>query len=382
MNCERGLPTGASRITVQRDVHRHEINFAMHLGRVKRTFSKHLLPWYREHKRALPWRNTTDPYKIWLSEVILQQTRVDQGLAYWKRFVERYPTVQDLATAHEDEVLKLWQGLGYYSRARNLLTAAKQVVSHHGGQFPRKHSDLLKLKGVGDYTAAAIASICFGEVEAVVDGNVYRVLSRAFGIGTPIDSTAAKKQFKELAQQLIDPTQPGDHNQAVMELGATVCTPKNYACLLCPLQAKCIAFASGRIDSLPVKEGVTKTRDRHFNYLHISAVNGLYLQQRASKDIWQGLFELPLIESEQSWGKSSLLKALEASHGPGWKVHSSSDEVKHVLSHQIIRAIFWQVEMPATFKAPAEWKLVPRIQLFNYAVPRLIERWLEQQVGR
>lgn len=353
-----------------------------HLGAVKDWFSQALLPWYRAHFRSLPWRKMHDPYKIWLSEVILQQTRVDQGLAYWQRFVERWPTVQELAAAKEDEVLKLWQGLGYYSRARNLLTAAKQVVNDHGGQFPRKHSELLNLKGVGDYTASAIASICFSEAEAVVDGNVYRVLSRVFGIDIPIDSTAGKKRFKELAQELIDPSQPGDHNQAVMELGATVCTPKNYTCMLCPLQAKCVAFATGRIGSLPLKEGVSRTRDRFFNYLYIPSAYGIYLQQRVGKDIWQGLFELPLIESGKSSRKSSLLKALETDHGSGWQVITRSDEVKHVLSHQIIHAVFWEVEMPRKLKVPVEWKLVPHIQLVNHAVPRLIERWLEQQASR
>ena len=262
-------------------------------------FSRALLPWYRAHRRPLPWRGDPDPYRVWLSEVILQQTRVDQGLAYWQRFTERYPTVKDLATAPEGEVLKLWQGLGYYSRARNLLSAARQVVNDHGGQFPSTHAELLKLKGVGDYTAAAIASICFGRPDAVVDGNVFRVLARVFGIETPIDSTAGRKEFRALAGRLLDPAHPGDHNQAVMELGATVCTPKNYACLLCPLQARCIAFATGRIDALPVKAGVTRTRDRFFNYLHIATAKGLFLRQRTGKDIWQGLWELPLIESEK-----------------------------------------------------------------------------------
>jgi A/G-specific adenine glycosylase len=339
-------------------------------------FSMALLPWYRAHRRLLPWRKSRDPYRIWLSEVILQQTRVDQGLAYWQHFVERYPTVQDLAAAHEDDVLKLWQGLGYYSRARNLLTAARQVVNDHGGSFPTTHADLLTLKGVGDYTASAIASICFDRPDAVLDGNVYRVLARVFGIDTPIDSTTGRKQFRSLAQELIDPTHPGDHNQAVMELGATVCTPRNYTCMLCPLQPKCIAFASGRIDVLPVKEGVTKTRDRFFNYLHIRRPNGTYMRQRGPKDIWQGLFELPLIESEKAVNKRQLMAELEGAHGPGWKVHSKSEEVKHVLSHQIIRAVFWEVEAPGNFRAPRDWKRVKTKELKALAVPRLIERWV------
>lgn len=348
-----------------------------------------LLPWYREHRRSLPWRNTRDPYRIWLSEVILQQTRVDQGMAYWERFVKRYPTVGHLAKAHEDDVLKLWQGLGYYSRARNLLTAARQVMHEHGGSFPTTHAELLTLKGVGDYTAAAIASICFDRPDAVLDGNVYRVLSRAFGIDTPIDSSAGRKQFRALAQELIDPEQPGDHNQAMMELGATVCTPKNYACMLCPLQPKCIAFSTGRIDVLPVKEGVTKTRDRYFNYLHIAhpkassprSIGGVYMRQRGPKDIWQGLFELPLIEREKPVSKRQLLADLEGAHGPGWKVHSKGEELKHILSHQIIRAVFWDVEAPATFRAPSDWKLVKHKDLNAFAVPRLIERWIAETLA-
>ena len=343
----------------------------------KSWFSGSLLPWYREHHRALPWRETKDPYRIWLSEVILQQTRVDQGLAYWKRFVERYPTVKDLAAAHEDDVLKLWQGLGYYSRARNLLAAARQVMDDFAGSFPTDHIELLKLKGVGDYTASAIASICFGQPDAVVDGNVYRVLARVFGIDTPIDSTEGRKRFKVLAQELMDQGHPGDHNQAVMELGATICTPKNYACMLCPLQAKCIAFANGRINELPVKEGVTKTRDRFFNYLHIRTPRGLFMRQRTGKDIWQGLWEPPLIESDAPLKKAALGKQLAAEFGEGWRIVVGTEVVKHVLSHQIIHAGGWEVVRPKGFKPLKHWKLVPAGRSDEYAVPRLIERcWI------
>lgn len=343
-----------------------------------RWFSAALVPWYREHRRALPWRETTDPYRIWLSEVILQQTRVDQGRAYWERFVERYPTVQDLAAAMEDDVLKLWQGLGYYSRARNLLAAARQVVTDFGEAFPSNHAELLKLKGVGDYTASAIASICFGRPDAVVDGNVYRVLSRVFGIDTPIDSTEGRKRFKVLAQELLDPNNPGDHNQAVMELGATVCTPKNYACIRCPLQAKCVAFATHRIDELPIKAGVTKTRERFFNYLHIATPKrGLYMQQRTGKDIWQGLWELPLVESNRPLTLRALPGALAPLLGNGWTALARSAEVKHVLSHQIIRAVFWEAAPPKGFVPPVAWKRMTRLNVSELAVPRLLERWLD-----
>ena len=339
-------------------------------------FSKLLLPWYRENHRALPWRETKEPYRIWLSEVMLQQTRVDQGLGYYLRFTERWLTVTELASAAENEVLKEWQGLGYYSRARNLLKAAKQVKDEHGGKFPDNYADLLKLKGVGDYTAAAIASICFHRPTAVVDGNVYRVLARVFGIDTPIDSTAGRKYFKELATKLLDAKHPGDHNQAVMELGATVCTPKSPDCTRCPLLAKCAAFATGTITSLPVKQSKTKTRDRFFNYLHIPAGKGIYMQQRTGKDIWTGLYELPLIESGKPLAKRALETALGKAFGPGWSIGGKYEAARHVLSHQVIHAIFWSVVPPKNFMPPKEWECIPLKKLDRLAVPRLIERWI------
>ncbi len=340
--------------------------------------SKALLPWYREHHRPLPWRETKDPYRIWLSEVILQQTRVDQGLAYWERFVAKYPTVARLAAAPEGDVLKLWQGLGYYSRARNLLAAARQVVRDFGGRFPPSHAELLTLKGVGDYTASAIASICFGQPDAVVDGNVYRVLARVFGIDTPIDSTEGRKRFKALAQELVPPTHPGDHNQAVMELGATVCMPKNPRCPSCPLRSKCIAFATGRVQDLPVKAGTQKTRDRFFSYLHIATPKGLFMRQRTGKDIWQGLWELPLVESERPLTQKKLLAQL----GADWRVVSRSEEVKHVLSHQVIHAVFWEVVPPKGYRPPKEWTATKETELKERAVPRLIERYLSASSSR
>lgn len=343
-------------------------------------FSRRLLPWYRANQRPLPWRADRDPYRIWLSEVILQQTRVDQGLGYWLRFTGRWPTVQALAKAEEADVLKLWQGLGYYSRARNLLTAAKQVVHAHGGTFPANHAELVHLKGVGDYTAAAIASICFGRPEAVVDGNVYRVLARFAGIATPIDSTEGRKRFKGLATGLLDPAQPGDHNQAVMELGATVCTPRNARCHQCPLKARCVAFATGRTEDLPVKTGKTKTRDRYFNYLHIATPGGLYMQQRGPGDIWQGLYELPLLESGKTVTKPALARLLENTHGKGWSVHGRHVRPRHVLSHQVIHAVCWTVSAPKGFTTPNAWVCVGPGTLAGLPVPRLIEQWLAEAV--
>ncbi len=334
-------------------------------------FSRALLPWYRENKRPLPWRTSPDPYRIWLSEVILQQTRVDQGTAYWHRFVERFPSVSQLAKASEDQVLRLWQGLGYYSRARNLRTAAQQVVKEHGGQFPADHATLLKLKGVGDYTASAIASICFGIPEPVVDGNVYRVLSRAFGIATPIDSTTGKKDFRALAAELISKEHPGDHNQAVMELGATVCTPRNPRCDECPLARKCIAKAEGRIADLPVKASKTKTRTRHFNYLLIEGNSGIYLRKRTGKDIWQGLWELPMIETEKPATAAVLKK-----HGNYTSVKRIEGPVKHVLSHQVIHAVFWDVRVPKQFRKPDGWVSMDEKLVERHAKPRLVDRFL------
>lgn len=340
-------------------------------------FSRQLLPWYRANHRALPWRATSDPYRIWLSEVVLQQTRVDQGLGYWLRFTERWPTVQALAKAGEDEVLKMWQGLGYYSRARNLLAAARQVAREHGGKFPSTREGLINLKGVGDYTASAIASICFGKPEAVVDGNVYRVLARFAGIDTPIDGTAGRLQFKALALQLLHPKHPGEHNQAVMELGATVCTPRSPKCPQCPLQAKCAAFAAGRQAGLPVKQGRPKVRPRHFNYLHIAAGKGLYVQQRGAGDIWQGLFDLPLVESKKPLARRGLLAALNKHFGPGWAVHGGMKRPAHVLSHQVVHAVFWETVPPPGFKPPVHWQAVTTAQVAKLAVPRLVERWME-----
>ncbi|HMN05058.1 MAG TPA: A/G-specific adenine glycosylase [Flavobacteriales bacterium] len=341
-------------------------------------FSRQLGPWYRVHQRVLPWRQTGDPYRIWLSEVILQQTRVNQGLAYYERFVQRWPTVQRLAAADEHEVLKLWQGLGYYSRARNLLAAARQVVQVHGGSFPDNHTDLRKLKGVGDYTASAIASICFGRPEAVVDGNVYRVLARFAGIDTPIDSTEGRKQFKALAMKLIDPAHPGDHNQAVMELGATVCTPRTPGCARCPLRERCAAFATGRTASLPVKQGKANSRDRFFNYLHLHHRQGLLVQRRNGKDIWQGLYELPLLESTRPLTARTLKAALDKAYGTGWTVVAKEMERRHVLSHQVIHAVFWDVKAPVRAALPETWERIALAKLEGLAVPRVIERWMDE----
>lgn len=345
-------------------------------------FSPRLLPWYRDFHRPLPWRASRDPYLIWLSEAILQQTRVDQGLPYWLRFKERWPTVQALAAADEQEVLKAWQGLGYYGRARNLLAAARQVVNERGGHFPCTREELMGLKGVGDYTASAIASICFKRPDAVVDGNVYRVLARVFGIETPIDATAGRKQFKELAMALLDPEQPGDHNQAVMELGAVVCTPRNPDCRHCPLRGKCVAFAEGNTDLFPVKQARPKCRHRWFNYLHIANGQGLYMRRRTGKDIWQGLHEPPLLESGQPLPPRALKAALDQTFGQGWTVGRTELKLRHVLSHQVIHAVFRPVERPPKAVLPQDWKPIEPGSLGDLAVPKPIEQWLDQVIKR
>ncbi|MCB9199179.1 MAG: A/G-specific adenine glycosylase [Flavobacteriales bacterium] len=344
-------------------------------------FAKALAPWYREHHRPLPWRATRDPYRIWLSEVMLQQTRVDQGIGYYHRFLEAFPTVHDLAAASEREVLRLWQGLGYYSRARNLHAAARQVVREHGGRFPADHAALRALPGVGDYTAAAVASIAFGLPEPVVDGNVYRVLARVFGIADPIDSTTGRRTFRELAARLLDPADPGTHNQAVMELGALVCTPRNPACSACPLAARCIARKQDRIAGLPVKQGRTRVRDRWFHYVWVEQDGGIFLRERPAGDIWQGLWEPPLIEGTRQLGTRAMATALKELTGSSpWKLQGPLHEVRHVLSHQHLHTRFWTAEAPAGLRPPKDWQLVPLKELGRYPLPRLVERWVEMHL--
>lgn len=324
-------------------------------------FTKELMLWFAQNKRDLPWRKHQDVYSVWLSEVILQQTRVAQGLDYWNRFLERWPTINLLAKASEDEVLKEWQGLGYYSRARNLHKAAKQVVEM--GDFPNSYEGLKHLKGVGDYTAAAIASICFNEPVAVVDGNVYRVLSRYFGLETPIDSSEGKKQFKELAQYLIDKNNPSTYNQAIMDFGATQCTPKSPHCVDCPLIDSCCAYQNNRIDLLPVKRKKIKQQERRFTYIYLQYGHKIAIHQRGMGDIWQGLWEFPQDVH------------LEHSIGDNWKKEAISlkKNVKHVLTHQIIFADLYLLTAKKAPLLPKEFIWISPEQLKAYAIPRLIE---------
>ena len=348
------------------------------------TFTTTILQWFSENGRALPWRETRDPYAIWLSEIILQQTRIEQGRPYWERFMQRWPTVEALAAASEDEVLRQWQGLGYYSRARNLHAAAKQVVAQGG--FPTTLEGLRALKGVGDYTAAAIGSFAFALPAAVVDGNVYRVLARHYGIDTPINTTEGKHLFAALAQSLLEsldsPTDSNSiakcvavansslftlhsslYNQALMDFGATHCTPQSPACPSCPLQETCVAFREGRIGELPVKQRTLKVKERHLTYIYIRYHGETALRRRPAGDIWQGLYE-PLLTDRIPSGAVLLRQ-----------------NVKHVLTHRVIYADFWLWQPDERPQLPEGYFWIPESDLDRYAVPRLIEKLIREIRG-
>ena len=328
-----------------------------------------LLSWFAREGRDLPWRRTRDPYRIWLSEVILQQTRVAQGLEYYLRFTERFPDIAALATTPEDEVLKLWQGLGYYSRARNLHAAARQVMSRFGGVFPVTYEGVRALPGVGDYTAVYDAPC------AVLDGNVYRVLARLFDIGIPIDTTAGKRTFAELAQLQLDTSRPGLYNQAIMDFGALQCTPAQPRCGDCPLAGRCLALAAGTVGVRPVKQGRAKVRDRWFNYLHVTCGGQTLLHRRGGGDIWQGVYEFPLIETDKAadFAELAATAAFRELLGNGrWHLRRSVTMPGHQLSHQLLHAVFHRIECDAMPAFPS----VETAALGGYALPRLIDRYL------
>lgn len=343
----------------------------------KMKFTKILICWYLQNNRKLPWRTTTNPYFIWLSEIILQQTRVAQGLSYYIKFTEKFPTIFDLAKAEESTVLKLWQGLGYYSRARNLHFSAKYIADELGGKFPSTYKELLQLKGVGDYTASAIASICYNEPTAVVDGNVYRVLARYFGIKTPINSSKGIKEFKKLAQTLIDASQPGVYNQAIMEFGALHCKPQNPLCESCPLADSCVALERKIIKNLPVKEKKLKVRNRFFNYLVVvTDTHKTILSERKRKGIWQGLYQFPLIESSQKLNEKELVASeeFEALFSTETTISLfNTDEIVHKLSHQHLYTSFWIVKTPSLKQATIHWNNIEK-----YPVPVLIANFLQK----
>lgn len=332
--------------------------------------------WYTHNKRDLPWRSTKNPYCIWLSEIILQQTRIDQGLPYYVRFLEAFPTVFDLANASEQQVLKLWQGLGYYSRARNLHHTAKVIAFENDGIFPGTYSELKKLKGVGDYTASAIASICYGEAVAVVDGNVYRVLSRYFGADTPINSTVGIRYFKELATRVLDLVNPGDYNQAIMEFGAIQCKPKAQLCSSCGLQRDCTAFQLQKVEELPVKLNKIKIRKRYFNYIVLLDQGRTILEERTNKDIWQHLYQFPLIESKENLNQEELTKKedfLNLISGKSYDIRLFNPKVEvHKLSHQHIYAQFWIVDLEEPLRDG-----IQRKNILEYPFPVLIANFVK-----
>lgn len=381
-------------------------------------FANTIISWFRENGRALPWRETRDPYAIWLSEIILQQTRIAQGWEYWERFMAQYPTVEDLAAAHEDEVLKLWQGLGYYSRARNLHTAAKQIVAL--GHFPDTLEGIKQLKGVGDYTAAAIGSFAFDIPAAVVDGNVYRVLARYFGIDTPINSTQGKKEFAALAQSLLPSSKASDflslssasdfqsslslvaaYNQAMMDFGAIQCTPQSPKCLLCPLAETCEAMRTNRVAELPVKQKTMKVKTRHLSYIYIRCKGETAIHRRGEGDIWQGLWE-PFNASDIAEAcaspssaqvslsstkfSTSLTKLSSFKKELAADLHLSNvdalqllaQDVKHVLTHRILLADFYLLETEARPQLPDDYIWIKEEEIEDYGIPRLIELMLEK----
>jgi len=348
-------------------------------GRQKKTFTRLLLKWNREkNRRQMPWKGEKDPYKIWLSEIILQQTRVEQGWSYYSNFLKVFPDIKKLAAAPDEQVMKMWEGLGYYARCRNLLHTARFIAVERNGVFPDSYEAIGKLKGVGPYTAAAIASFAFNLPYAVVDGNVFRVLARYFGISLPVDTTKGKQFFSTLAAELLDPSGPGIYNQAIMDFGATVCTPQQPACKQCPMARTCIANNEQQQDRYPQKEKKIKIRRRRFYYLVISARGKYAIHQRTGNDIWKGLYEFPLAEQQADFDKAAFRKQLRQWGLPAISlagIPASLPVLRQQLSHQLIEAYFIPVKLP---KQPTgnDWQWVSRTALSNFAWPVIIRQYL------
>ena len=341
-------------------------------------FNNELLNWYEENKRDLPWRHTTDPYVIWLSEIILQQTRVEQGMPYFNRFLERYPDVSSFAAADENEILKLWQGLGYYSRGRNMLKTARQVREQFNGVFPSAYNELIKLKGIGEYTAAAISSFAANEARAVIDGNVYRVLARYFGIADDINSTSGKKIFRKTADELLNKDHPAAHNQAMMELGAIICKPRNPACGICPVREGCYAFLNNATTALPIKINKVKIRERFFNYFLVIKDNTILMNKRDETDIWANMYDLPLIETKELLDINDLkdLPIVKSFFGEEICVTELLPFRKHVLTHQrlFVRLIKCSNE-PVNLRQ--NWSFIEIEKLDTLPLPRIIYLFLK-----
>lgn len=354
-------------------------------------FRKKLYIWAAENPRPMPWKGERDPYKIWLSEIILQQTRVEQGWPYYEKFIAKYPTVRSLADASEDEVLKLWEGLGYYTRARNMHAAARHIAYSMNGIFPASYEDIRSLKGVGDYTAAAIASFAFNLPHAVLDGNVYRVLSRFFAIDTPTDLPAAKKQFAALAYEVLDPALPAAYNQALMDFGALCCTPVQPRCALCPLGEKCLAFLENRVDELPVRIKKIKRRKRFFLYLKISQAGHTFLRKRSASDIWQGLYEFPMYEvgTAEDLTLAALMQRYFSAGLPDGAVWGKvSPHFQQILTHQGVVAAFIELHLPVEipvhfFDNELLEKCIKVLEIDvkkKFALPRVIVGFLEKNI--
>jgi len=343
-----------------------------------------LIDWYKKNQRELPWRNTADPYKIWISEILLQQTRVNQGLDYYYRFVERFPNVSSLANAHEDEVLKYWQGLGYYSRARNLHKAALQIMAIHQGVFPDNFRDVLALPGIGTYTASAICSFAYNQPYAVVDGNVYRVLSRLFNNPTPIDSNKGIKLFQNLANELLDRQQPGTHNQAIMEFGALQCIPRNPRCEICTLNHECMAFANKTVSQLPVKSLKIKIKNLYYNYLNIKYQHYSFIGQRKEDNIWKNLYEFPIIEDIKLLNEKELLQNEKFKELfkdiDNVYIRSISKRVVHILTHRKISAQLINIEITSLNDALKAYQIIPSKEIDRYAVSRLMEIFIDDHL--
>lgn len=339
-------------------------------------FSLQISDWYRRNKRALPWRETNNPYFIWLSEIILQQTRVDQGMSYYLKFIQNYPTIKDLALADEQKVLNDWQGLGYYSRARNLHFTAKYILENYNGKFPKTHAEIINLKGIGEYTAAAISSFSYGLHHAVLDGNVFRVLSRIFDIETPIDSPQGKKEFSALAQELLPVKNSATHNQAIMEFGALFCTPKNPDCINCEISVNCLAFQNKTIEKRPVKIGKIKIRKRFLNYFVLKNSTEIIISKRIENDIWKHLYEFPMIESDQELNDEQIVELTQKKYKKTpLKIIATK---KHILSHQHLFAkfIFLEIGDLKGIQLKKNEGLIQKSNIHDFPIPRMIDRFL------
>jgi A/G-specific adenine glycosylase len=347
----------------------------------KKFFLETLIKWNRnKNKRQMPWKGEKDPYKIWISEIILQQTRVQQGLDYYNRFIRAWPDVKSLATAKEQEVYKMWEGLGYYSRCRNLIASAKYIHEELHGKFPLKYEEILSLKGIGTYTAAAIASFAYNQPYAVLDGNVFRVLARFFGIQTAVDTSQGKKLFGNLAADLLDKKKPAEYNQAIMDFGAVVCKPLQPLCSECPLQVECIAFRKNLTDKLPLKEKSIKRRERFFNYVLIELNNKLYVNQRTEKDIWQNLYEFILLETTTLMPEKSLLKMPEFTslvNKANFTIDKISETFIQKLTHQTITGRFIHITLKNPPPSLNKYKAVSRKELALLPFPKFIASYLE-----